>query len=169
MQRLADLRINLKTIDEAKILFNQLASQFIWLAREDAKTEKRIADIKLKHEENTAAGREHADNLKDALLGFIEAHRELFQSPRKVVTDFGSFGLQKVTDVVVDDERTLVQALLDRGYDGCLKTTRKPVKKRVKDHMKAGESLPGCELREGDTAVYKITKSLIDEARENAG
>ena len=168
MPRLADFRSTITNIIEAKAVFADLAQAKVDLAVREARVEKRITDIKAKHEADTAPLRQRIADTAALLVAFIDNHRNLFQRPRKVKTDFGTFGLRKVTDVLVTDRDALVQALLDRGYHACLKVTRSPIKSAVQEHLEAGDDLPGCHLRQGDTAVHTVSKALIEKATTDA-
>lgn len=166
MNRLADLRPQLASLEEADKCLQDMAQAACRIAVAQARAEHRIADVKARLVEQTAADSELLVDRERALASFITAHADLFQRPRKRATDFGSYGLQRVSDLQVQDATVLLQALLDRGYEDCIKTTRAPVKSAIAERIEAGETFPGCTLRTGDTAVCKVSKALLDEAKE---
>ena len=167
LNRISDLRNAPNTLYEAKVLFDELARHCIDLVARDAQLERRVARLKAEH-----AG-ETEDLLKDiaakeiALKEFINSRRDLFKDPRKVKTDFGAFGLQAVSDVEIKDEEAVLKAVVKRKLEDCFKLSTKLVVAGIKTQLEAGEKIPGCALRSGDTAVYKIEKALIDRAKEN--
>ncbi len=165
MQRLADLRTTL-TLDSATELFNRLARAVLALEAKDAACERRLADLKLIHERQTAELREaiQADSAK--LTAFIEANRHLFKDPRKVKTSLGAFGLQAASELLVNNQEALLNAIMENGYDDCVKVVRTLIKPAIRKRIDAGEKLPGAAVRSGDTAVYAVDRALIDKARK---
>jgi hypothetical protein len=162
--RLADLRSAIASLDEAKTVFTDLAQAELALAKADAAFEHRIGRLKADHAARTEPDRRRREEKAAALCAFIEANKPLFARPRKVRTDLGAFGLQEVSDLVVTDEPALLKALADRRYEDCFKLLVRPLKPAIKARLEAGETLPGCHVRSGDTAVYKVDKTLLDEA-----
>jgi len=167
--RIADLRNAPKTLDQAMTLFNELAQHCIALTVRDAQCEKKIARLKAEHAGETEEFRKYIETKEIALKEFITSHRDWFQYPRKIKTDFGNFGLQTVNDVVIEDEDAARKALLKRGYDDCFQTIIRLAKNGIKARLEAGEKIPGCVVRSGDTAGYKVEKSLIDRAKNEGG
>jgi hypothetical protein len=166
MQRLKDLRTAILNLETADAVLAEIAMLECDIAVAEARAEKRIAAAKAALEEAVAEPRRASDSLKTALGQFIENNRDLFKKPRKRKTAMGSYGLQTVTELIVDNEDALVTELLERGYDDCLKTVRKPVKTALVDRINGGETFPGCAVFTGDTAVCKVEKSVVDAARE---
>ena len=169
LNRISDFRNAPNTLDEAMSLFNELAQHCIALAVRDAQTEKRIARLKTEYAAETDAFRRDIEAMEKSLMEFILANRDWFKDPRKIKTDFGSFGLQSVSDVVIEDEDAARKTLLKRGCDDCFQTIIRLAKTAIKTRLEAGEKIPGCSMRSGDTAVYKIEKSLIDRAKKEGG
>jgi phage host-nuclease inhibitor protein Gam len=167
MNRLSDLRDSPATMDEATVLFNNLARNILTVEARSAALEKRIATLKAQHEAATADLASAIQEDAQALTRFIELNRPLFKNPRKVKTSFGSFGLQTVSELVVTDQEKVVEALLDRGYEDCFKTVTTLVKPPIKARLEAGEKLIGVSVKTGDTAVYKVDRALIQNARKN--
>jgi hypothetical protein len=166
MQRIADLRTTIENLDDADLVLQQIAQAECRIAKEEAKLELLITDAKARHAERILEIKVQHITLAERLAAFIESARGLFVRPRKRKTDFGSYGLETVTEVRIADEDALVERLLELGYEDCLKVTHKPVKQALKDRIAAGETFPGVQVVSGDTAVYKVAKALLDEARE---
>lgn len=168
MNRLADMRPGVENLDQAKFALQEIAQITCRLEYQRARVEKQIASIKakladLQVRDNAALAATETD-----LNAFIVAHPDLFQKPRKIVTEFGSFGLQAVNEVVIEDEETLIRSVMESAYLDCYQVVRVPIKAALKARLEAKEKIPGCILKTGDTAVYKVAKTLIDEAKEKA-
>jgi phage host-nuclease inhibitor protein Gam len=161
MTRLADTRR--MTLDDARGVFEDLARAQILIWKRQAAFDDKVAALKSRLEEETAEARAAVAAGAAALRDFILAHKELFQKPRKVKTPFGTFGLETECELQVLDENALIEAILDRGYDDCVKTERSVLKKPVAARIDAGETFPGCKVLEGDVAKYKVDRSLADE------
>lgn len=159
--RLADTRK--MTIDDAKILFEDLARATIRNWRRQAVADDRIAAIKSKLAADSADDTAQIAAAACELRNFILANRDQFQKPRKVKTQFGTFGLEIEKELEIADEDVLMQILLEHGYDDCWKTTRSLLKKPIADRIAAGETFPGCRILEGDVAKYKVDRALLDE------
>jgi len=166
MNRIADLRSTIETLEEARETFRDYALCVKHIAAEDAKFERQIAQRTATHDQRTAPLKQQAEDLKLGLACFITANPGLFEKPRTVKTDFGEFGLRTVTELAITDRDAMLEACCDRGYDDCFERVLKPVKTAVRERIKAGEQFPGCTLKTGDTAVCKVAKALLDEARE---
>jgi hypothetical protein len=65
----------------------------------------------------------------------------------------------------VEDEAAAIRAVLKRQMEDCFQTSVRLSKSGLKARLEAGEKIPGVALRSGDTAVYKVDKSLIDRAK----
>jgi len=164
--RMKDMR-EIGSIQDAKGVFDELARVQLSLEKADAAFELKVAKMKTDHVEKTYEACTHLSDLVDQLITYIEANQGQFVNPRKVKTDFGSFGLQTVTDLVVPSEAALIKEVHDLGPDfqGCIQTTIKPVKKAIAEHIAAGMTFLACSIRTGNTAVYTVKKALVDEAR----
>ena len=166
MKRIADLRPVIKDLDEAKQIMAEIAQLECQIAYADALLEKQVVAAKERHGERVDPHLERLNQVHNSLKNFIMNNRQLFKKPRKIATEFGSFGLQDVSELIVSNEETLIEHCLEQGYTECVKTVQKPVKSEIKKRLKDGEQIPGCSLVEGDTAVYKVAKALIDEATD---
>lgn len=167
-QRIADLRKAITTMSEAAHAMQQIAAIECELAYQAARAERRIEAIKATHAELTETERAQHDEFANALATFITANPEMFRKPRKVATDWGSFGLQEVCSVEIADPEAVIDWALEQGYDDCVRTVRTPDKGALKTRLLAGENVPGVTLNQGDTAVYKVARTLLDDARERA-
>jgi len=161
MNRLADLRVSVTSIDEAKNVLAEIARLTCNLAIEEARAEKRIAEEKARFAERTQQAMDELKERELSLKTFISTHKNLFVKPRKICTEFGSFGLQEVSELEITDEARLIKYCID-------KVVRTPVKANIKQRIEDGQKIPGCSIKSGDTAVYKVNKSLIDAAVEDA-
>lgn len=168
-KRIADLRPEINTLEEAEGLLKEIALAQCVVEAKRAKAEKRIAEIKSQLEDENAFLLAHITNFENQLRLFIEQNKKLFEKRRKHKCDWGTFGLQKASGVVITDEEALVAyAAKLRLHPGLLKTVQTPIKSAVEEALNAGVDLPGCSLKTGDTAVYTVAKALIDEAKETA-
>jgi hypothetical protein len=157
------------TMADAVATMETLAHVACRLALADAKREKRLADVESTHKESVAADRQEYDLLEQRLKEYCRSNPGQFQTPRTIKTPFGEFGCRRVSDVHVDDETLLVQALLDRGYADAVKVSHRPIKPAIRERLEAGEVLPGCELRIAENdPVVKINSALLRAAVEEA-
>jgi phage host-nuclease inhibitor protein Gam len=176
MNRLKDLRTSITNIEGAKTAFRVLAQLEISLAKVDAQCESRIAKLKAEHLAKTEGDIRKRQAAAADLTAYIEGHKDEFKDPRKVKTEMGTFGLEKANSVEIENEEKLIAVLMERGYDDCIKVERSPIKKSLNLRMKdretpegakiPAETFPGCTLKTGDTAVYNVSKALLDEAKK---
>jgi len=169
MPRIADDRDEVKGLEEAKRLMSELAWAECRLAFLDAFTEKEVQTVREQYAGNRLIRAKLVADAAVRLRNFILRNKPLFKSPRKVVTDSGSFGLQTASEVVVEDEDKAVSALEKRGFKSCIKTTSTVVKSAVKKLLEDRRRIAHCRLKRGDTAVYKVAKARIEKAKERGG
>lgn len=162
MHRIADARPAIQSLDDAIQVHTRIAMAQIRVAVARARAEKAVADLKARLAESTLGDSSEIATMGEQLAAWILANKPLFEKRRKVQTDFGSFGLQTVSDLLIADEPALIEHILEQGYDDCLKVARTPVKAAIRARIEAGEQMPGCAVRSGDTAVYAVTRSIID-------
>lgn len=162
--KLADTRE--MTLDYAVEIHRRLAQVEIELAVKEAHTERRIAKIKAEHQKAVAGLEAERQSLIQELTAYILMHPEQFEKPRAIRTDFGRFGRRKVSNVAIIDQDRVVQWALDNGYTDAVKTVHRIVKPALAKRIRAGESVPGAALREGEEAFYAVDKSLIDAAKK---
>ncbi len=165
--KLADTRNT--TVEDAVRMFNQLANLELEIAKRAAVVEARIAREKRKHEDAAAPLVAERDRLAEQLREFILSRPDCFRRPRAIRTPLGRFGRRKVADVRIEDLEMLVDWAMENGYDDVMRVIHKPVKTAVAKRIRAGESVPGAALREGEEAFYAVDRALIREARDEAG
>ena len=166
-KRLNDLRSDLRTTDDARRLFAAIAHLELRLAAADARAEQRIAKIKEDHHNATVMDRTILEHKAGLLTRFIESHKHLFQKPRKIRTEFGTFGLQKVNEIVIKNPDAAIKWLEANGEAGAVKRSSTPIKAAVKTLFSAGKRVGGCFRHTGDTSVYTVEKALLNGARSN--
>lgn len=166
--RIADLRQQPKNKEEAAAVFAEIANLECRLAVEDAKLEKRIADLKTKHAESLKDDVARMAELENALSEFIKTNQRMFNDPKKIKTPFGTFGLQKVSELLITDEKALLDFLMENGYDDCFERIIKPIKTAIRTRAEL-QFIPGCKINSGETVVMTVSKALIKDAVEEAG
>jgi phage host-nuclease inhibitor protein Gam len=155
------------TLADATGMMEKLCHAACRLAVVKARKAKRMAEIESEYQDKMLEDMAEADLLTLRLREFCRANPHLFVKPRKVKTPFGEFGLQQVSDLCIDDMTALMQTLLDRGYEDCLKTERKPIKDAIRARLDAGEIIPGATVRTAENdPVVKVSPKLLKDAIE---
>jgi len=162
--RIADLRTPIVNLDAAKETFSAIALASKRLAVAKARYERAKADLAAHYEEETAPRRLAVEEMTGALSTWISTNRGEFADPRTVKTELGEFGLRTVTSLIIGDEETLLEHLMQAGYTDCFEVIRKVIKPAVTKRLKAGTELPGCALNSGDTVVCNVSKTVLDQA-----
>jgi hypothetical protein len=158
---LADTRTT--TLDDAKTIFANLAQAEISLAKLDAQYELKIAKLKAEHDANATTLRLVRDAHAHRLTTFILANPDKFVKPRAVATDFGRFGRRTVSNVeILDPAEVVTWAVLTQSLD-TIKTTQSPIKPAIAKRLRAGETIPGCRMVDGEEAFYAVDKALTSE------
>lgn len=135
------------------------------LAITKAKKAKRLTEIESEFADKLLPDEQQAELLTLKLKEFCRANPHLFQTPRKVKTAFGEFGLQTVSDLAVENPDVLLQTLMDRAYEDCMKTEIRIIKDAVRARLEAGEEIPGATVRRSENdPVVKIAPKLLKEA-----
>ena len=163
--RIRDLRSDIKTLDDARACFDDLAMNILKLAAVDAAFERRIGKLKTAHAEAIAPEAEQIKEKEARLARFIEQNKALFQDPRKAQTSFGSFGLQALSEVVIARPEILEKYLREKGLKDCFKDVFTPVKTAIKKRLAKKEKIPGVFLKEGDAAVMQVSKAMLESAK----
>ena len=161
MQRMKDLRI--ASLEQAKIVLTKWAKIVARIKLLEARAKSKIATINDELQKARVPLADEAGTLAADLTEYINANRGQFKKPRKVKCAGGSFGLQDATGIVITDEASLMEHLLENGYDDCYIITRTPVKKALEERLKVGIRLPGVTLAKGETIVLKAEFELTDE------
>ena len=166
MTRLADTR-KTATIQEAE---EQMSNIRRLTCERDviiARAEKRIAKISNDAQMASAPIDEELVNCCKRLSDFILQNKHLFKTKRAHKTADGKFGLRKATKLIVSDNDTLLQFIMENGYDDCVKVTRSLNKPAITKRIKAKCNLPGTILQTGDIAFCEVNKALVKEAVEH--
>jgi hypothetical protein len=156
------------SMDQACQVAREYALAVKSLRVHDARHARDAAQRQAAHADRTCAQRQAAEDLKRQLAAFVAANPHMFQSPRTVKTPFAEFGLRTATELVISDDSTLIEAILERGYDDCLEIVRKPIKPALKKRIASGESFPGAAVNTGDTVVCKVNSEILEQADQEA-
>jgi phage host-nuclease inhibitor protein Gam len=166
--RLADTR-RVSTMEDARRLMAEIRRLKCDNESIIARYEKRIAALGREASEKTDSNDKALADLERQLATFIISNKPLFQKPRKVKTDDGTFGLHLATGLKITDKDALLQAILDRGYDDCVRVKHSLVKSRIRERIEdLAESFPGCHIEHGDIAICEVHKALLEEANARA-
>lgn len=163
--RLADLRTTILNLDQAKSTFDRMAQLTIYVEAEDARFERKIVDAKIAHFSKQSEMKAEIAALKELIVPWVAANPGEFGKSRKVKTELGSFGYQTVTDTVIEDDVVVLDHCMENGYDDCVATQHKLIKPALRKRVEAGETIPGVVIRNGDTVVCNVSKTLIAKAR----
>lgn len=166
--RIADLRPKISNLDDADGIMSLISERQCALAIVTARAEKRILAIKQNVAAETAPLAAEIDALEQSLSAYIQANPEHFVKPRQRKCSYGTYGLRTVTEVDITDDASCLKHVVSSHLTDCYKTVMSLIRSGLESRLKAGENIPGCRLKTGDTATYKIAKSLIDEAVEKA-
>jgi len=166
--RIKDYRNDIRTLEQARTHFDDMVVKILDMEYRNARFEKRVAAMKQQHESNTAAVRAEIELAETQLCDFITTHPELFQKPRTIKTNSGEFGKRHVEELKITDETECLKTCKRRGYVECFKEVTSLIKKALKRHLKAGDKITGCTLKEGDTATYKVASTLLEDSRRRA-
>jgi phage host-nuclease inhibitor protein Gam len=166
MNRLSDTRSPLKSLDQADLVVAELSKIDATIELEKARAKSKIATIKSNLAFRLIDLTKQRGPLINKLSKFIEANTDLFKKPRRRKTETGEYGLQKVTEVLIDDEADLLAYLEQTGLEHCIKRTSTPIKAEIEKLLKSGIELPGCALISGDTVVYKPSSTVIKDAKQ---
>jgi hypothetical protein len=168
MNRIADLRHNLHTLEDADHIFQELAMATKTLRVADARLELKIAKIQELHAEQTTALRLRVDGIKAELAAFVAGHEGLFEKPRTRKSAFGEYGLRTATELEVQDEDAMLDAVKHAKYYECFSIVYKVDKTNIRKRVVEGEKIPGCTVKTGNTVVCKVAKALLDQADQEA-
>ncbi len=155
----------IKTLDDAAVLFDQIANSEIKIARAKAMAEARIATIKENVASKIVMIDPDLDAKREALAEYIDEHTEEFQKPRKVKTSFGNFGLHKATKVKFINKTAALDFVVEQKMTECFKTKHKIVSEGIKDVLLAGRKVTGAKLLDGEIAHYSVKKALLADAK----
>ena len=149
------------TEGEADALFRRIAVLEARLAAKAAAADKKIAEIKAKTAEDTAAEKQEYDDLAAELSAYIGLHPERFTRPRMRQTEAGKYGLRKATKLEIEDEEN-VFAFSDLHGLSLYETRRAIDKKAVAAALADGFRVNGAKVITGDLAGFSVDKSVYE-------
>jgi len=156
------------SLGDAEDAFSLMAQAEIELARVAAKYEAKIADLKVKCDDESKAAQTRCDEAYDLLSRYITLRPELFEDPRKRKTKWGSFGLQagKPSAEIIDEAKIVEFA--DRHKLDLYHTEKVIDKAALLAELQKGK-VPGAKLIDAvDSIVAKTEKKLLDDAAKKA-
>ena len=166
-KRLAETH-DIRTVEDAKEVMSEIRQ--ITCDREIviARAEKLIAEITAQAMRDTSGHDERIKELEEQLCSFIMSNPDMFDKPRSVKTQDGKFGLRDSSRLEITDKDALLDCLMDRGYEDCLRISRSINKGKISNRItEHNETFPGCHVSAGEIAFYTVSKALIDEAKES--
>ncbi len=166
--RLADSRDVPQNMQEAERLMGEIRRATCERDIIIARTEKRVAALTREAGEKCAPIDREIEEAERRLGAYIQRNPQQFQKPRAHRTQDGEFGLRNAARLEIIDQKSVVECILDYGYDDCIKIRRTLVKPAIIKRIRAGETIPGAALDEGELAFCKVNKVLLQEAVKNA-
>lgn len=149
----------INTIQEADAAFDRFAVVASRIAKAKAALKARIAKLQSEAEAAMAADVSEAESLEAMLKAFCEApeNRAYFANPRKRKCENGSYGLQGVTVVELEDGFDAEAETVRLGIELC-KRVIKPDLTLIKDALAAGEDVQGAHLKAKESFKYSLNK-----------
>lgn len=163
-KKLADSRT--MTIEDADRIMQEIAAHEIKLVRIAAKYEGRMNKVKADCDEESAPFLELINSKAEKLKKFIENNPGKFVKPKSRKTEYGKYGVRKVSNLDIKDENAVI-TLSQKENLGLHTTTVKVDKAAVKAAIKAGKTIPGAVVVSGEEIFYTIDKKLLDKAKDN--
>ena len=149
------------SVEQADLLFRNIALLTVKLNRVKADYEKRIIELKAAAELETRIQETELKTLEEELNGYIRANPERFIKPRQHVTEYGKYGVRQVAGVEITDEDA-VKASIRLQNIPALVVIEKLDKKALEKALGEGRVIDGCEMRRGEIASYTVAKSLLE-------
>ena len=159
--KLADTR-TVPDLDAAKTLFAEFARLELEIAKRKAAADVRIGRLIADHDADVANLKEARADLLSDLAAYILAHRDQFEDPRSVKTDFGKFGLREVSNLDVFDEAAVFAWAKNHAIDDVVKTTTSLIKPALTKRLKCGDSIPGAKIVRGEMVFADVDRALLD-------
>ena len=100
---------------------------------------------------------EQIDAAEERIRNYVTAHAAEFAKQKTRELAAGSVSVRKTTRVELEDEEKTADALMDLGFENCVKITYKPVKAAIKNFEKSVLELIGAAVVDD----IKITISPI--------
>lgn len=164
-KRLNDNRAALAmSVDEADALFQALAERTIEATAVAAEHEKQMAIIKAKAAEDREVFQNIIKPLENQLEDYINAHPQRFERPRMRKTEFGQYGLRRVTSLDVFDEDACKASVKAQQIPAIVVTERLD-KKAIEKAISDGFDVTGAEIRSGEIMKYVVKKELLDRVK----
>ena len=168
MKRIGDDRTRLATLDEAKEAMAVIAKAECDIAYAVALRDRQIQRAKARHALAVDKPLAKLEEQRTLLRDYIIHHKSEFKRPRKVSTQDGEFGLQRVSECVITNEETVLEALKEGAFHNAIKVVETPIKSEVRKLIEDNYVVPGARMRSGDTAVYKVNKARLDAVKTRA-
>lgn len=154
-------RYRAMTVEQADLLFQEIALLTVRLNRIKAGYEKKIAELKAAAELETGLPEAELKKLEEELTCYILANPERFVKPRQHVTRYGKYGVRQAAALEITDEDAIKASVRLQNIPALLvieKLDRKALEKAISE----GFTLDGCEMRRGEIASYTIAKALLE-------
>jgi len=167
---LADSRGAIRTLDDARAAMSEIRRLTCQREIIVARFEKRIAALTAEAAETAAPVEGELTRELRRLENWIVANRHQFAPPnkRKLKTPDGEFGLQTTTRLGIDDFNAVLDYLMDKGCDDCIKVTQKLKSTEILKRIDAGERIPGARRDSGEIALCRVNRALVKEAVSHA-
>lgn len=152
------------TIEDADKLLAEAAELQIKRTKISARFDLLAARLVAKGLDLVALIKSEEDNLLNRLSIFIEAHRNLFEKPRKRKTPYGSYGLENGKPSTKIEDEALVIKFSDDHKLSLYKTSNVIDVKAVAAELETGK-VPGAKRIEGkEKIVIAVEKKLLEKA-----
>ena len=149
------------SVEEADLMFRQIAMLTVKLNRIRAGYEKKIAEMKAAADRETEQPENELKKLEAELTGYILANPERFVKPRQHVTEYGKYGVRQTAGLEITDEEAVKAAVKLRNIPALL-VIEKLDKRVLEKAISEGIKLDGCEMRRGEIASYTVAKALLE-------
>lgn len=166
MNRLADERAAIDSLDQADRAMQNIATLEARIAVDTTRANRAITGIKARLADKLHDDETQLNVLRQRLGDFILRRKDLFADPRKRRTDFGEYGLQRVRQVEVINKEALIAAIQEAGYHDLLRVLTDVNKEGLRARLEAGWTIAGARLNDGDTAVCRVSSAIIKSALE---
>ena len=146
---------------EAATKLDRYAALFVGVQKRNAKLARDMEKLQAAATADNAAGLAEMQEIEALLADFAKSNRVLFEDKRKLKTASATLGLQKASEIVIEDEDAFVAWAKEKGLLDLVKTEEKPVKAACKTRLENGETLPGVTKSEHENINIKVAKHLL--------
>lgn len=159
MPRLKKIELNPETA------LQELAELQCRRARMASEADAKIAQVKSDLARDLKPVEEQINALEKLLTNWLKQNKADFKNERSRFSIFGSWGWRKSERVKVSDRDGLFRFAIDNPEEAkdLVKTNVKPVLEAIKNRLKKGEPVPGCELVEKDAPFYDVDQAFMDK------